>query len=337
MIYQLLDRFPGISCAHMDAAGHKTTEYYGLADQETRTPVDEHTIFPASSMSKFVTAICLMKLHEERFIDIDAPVNTWLKTWKLLTPDGQESNATVRALMGHTAGITDGEDGFYGLRRGDPEISLTDILEGRTAYNNRPVRAEKPQGAACEYSDAGYCVLQLLVQDVTGMAFEDAAQAIVFDRLRLNDTFYATPKNLAHFETAKAMATGYDGDGMPIPGRFLPCPDLAGAGLWSTPKEMLTIAQEFVAALGGRSDFLQEASARAMATPAEQFPWAGLGLFINSDDTLMTQGWGENGQSMMKMNCRTGAISVVMTNRNPEMDQSESGIEWLVNRHLILF
>ena len=48
----------------------------------------------------------------------------------------------------------------------------------------------------------------------------------------------------------------------------------------------------------------------------------------------MTQGWGEHGQCMMKMNCRTEAISVVMTNRNPEMDQSESGVEWFVNKRL---
>ena len=47
------------------------------------------------------------------------------------------------------------------------------------------------------------------------------------------------------------------------------------------------------------------------------------------------QGWGENGQCMMKMNCRTGAISAVMTNQNPDMGQSESGVEWLVNRNLV--
>lgn len=57
--------------------------------------------------------------------------------------------------------------------------------------------------------------------------------------------------------------------------------------------------------------------------------------FIAEEDVLMTQGWGENGQCMMKMNCRTGAISVVMTNRNPNMEQSESGVEWLVNRNLV--
>ena len=134
MLKQMLDRFPGIGCAYMDGAGKVTTEYYG---------VDENTVFPAASMSKFVTALCLMKLHEDRVIDIDAPVNAWLQQWKLRTPDGQESDAAIRSIMSHTAGIVDGEDGFYGECS---EISLMDILEGRTAYNNRPVRGDdQPQ------------------------------------------------------------------------------------------------------------------------------------------------------------------------------------------------
>lgn len=72
-----------------------------------------------------------------------------------------------------------------------------------------------------------------------------------------------------------------------------------------------------------------------MAKPVDKFPWTGLGVFIGGEDILITQGWGENGQCMMKMNCRTGGISAVMTNRNPEMEQSESGVEWLVNRNFI--
>lgn len=334
MLEQIINRFPGISCAYVDATGKETTEYYGVCDKEKNILVDEDTIFPACSMSKFVTAICLMKLHEEKVIDIDAPVNNYLRQWKLLTTEGKESDATIRALMCHTAGIIDGEDSFYGLRRNDSEVRLLDILEGKTTYNNRPVRAEKPQGTAFEYSDAGYCVLQLLVQETTGRAFEDAVKEILFDKLYLENAFFASPGNLAYFETNKMMATGYDGDNLPIVGRFPSCPDLAGSGLWSTPKEMLTIAKEFVAAFNGRSDFLQEKSAKEMAKPVDKFSWTGLGVFVAGEDMLMTQGWGEHGQSMMKMNCCTGAISVAMTNRNPEMEQLESGVEWLVNKNL---
>jgi CubicO group peptidase (beta-lactamase class C family) len=293
--------------------------------------VDEDTIFPACSISKFVTAICVMKLQEQRAIDIDVPVNNYLRQWKLRTTDGSESDATIRALLCHTAGVIDGEDAFYGLRRNDPDISLLDILEGRTSYNNRPARAEKSFGTAFEYSDAGYCVLQLLVQEVTGMSFDDAARMLVFDALELKNTFFASRKNVKYYEANLTMATGYDGEGLPLPGKYPYQPDLAASALWSTPKELLAIAKAFIEAYHVRSTFLQEASAREMTKPVEKFPWTGLGLFFAGEDTLMSQGWGENGQCMLKMNVRTGAAAVVMTNRNPEVDQSESKVEWLVD------
>ena len=128
------------------------------------------------------------------------------------------------------------------------------------------------------------------------------------------------------------MAAGYGEDGMPIPGKFPQVPDLAASGLWSTPKELLMIAKEFVKALHGEGSILQPESAREMAKPVKNFPWTGLGIFTGGEDVLVSQGWGENGQCMMKMNCRTGEISVVMTNRNPGVGQAESGVEWLVNR-----
>lgn len=330
MIQKIMDRFPGISCAWLDAAGKETTETYGFADRESRTAVDQTTVFPACSISKFITALCVMKLHEQKRIDIDLPVNRFLRQWKLRTADGRESDTDIRSILCHTAGIRDGEEAFYGLRRGDPEISLTDILEGRTTYNNRPVRTEKPRGEAFEYSDAGYCILQLLVQEVTQKPFEQTAREMLFDPLGLRGTFFATPANTARYEDR--MATGYDDSGRPIPGKFPQVPDLAASGLWSTPRELLAIAKGFLKALNGENSFLQPESAREMAKPVKDFPWTGLGVFTGGEGMLVSQGWGENGQCMMKMNCRTGEIAVVMTNRNPGTDQAESGVEWLADR-----
>ena len=330
MKQQIIERFPGISCAWMDAGGKTATECYGVADREKRIPVDSSTVFPACSISKFITAICIMKLHEQKLLDVDMPVNQYLQQWKLLTADGKESDAAIRSILYHTAGIVDGEDSFYGLRAGDPEISLTDILEGRTSYNSRPVRAEKPQGTAFEYSDAGYCVLQLLIEDVTHKAFDESVRDILFDPLGLSSTFFATPGNIARYESR--MAAGYDDNGLPVPGGFPPVPDLAASGLWSTPKELLSIAEEFLKAFHGESSFLQAESAREMTIPAKDFPWTGLGVFNGGENILSSSGWGENGQCMMKTNCRTREISVVMANWNPGIDQAESGIEWLADR-----
>ena len=332
MKQQIIDRFPGISCAWADAAGKEITEYYGFADREGHVSVDEKTAFPACSISKFVTAICVMKMQELGIINIDRPVNRYLKQWRLPTADGTESDASIRSILSHIAGIADGDDSFYGLRRGDPEIGLMDILEGRTSYNNRPVRAEKPEGTAFEYSDAGYCVLQLLMQEVMHKDFDGIVRELLFEPLGLTGSFFATPGNIARFENR--MASGYDENGQLIPGRFPQVPDLAASGLWSTPKELLVTAKEFVAALYGESSLLRAESAREMANPVKGFPWTGLGVFTGGEDLLVSQGWGEHGQCMMKMNCRTREISVVMTNRNPGVDQAESGIEWLADRAL---
>ena len=326
---QVLARFPGISCAWTDAAGCLHTECHGLADVEQGIPVTEHTIFPACSMAKFVTALLVMKLHEQQRINIDAPVNTALRTWKLRRPDGNEGNATIRHLLCHTAGVMDGEDGFYGLRWEDASVSLLDVLEGRTAYNNRPARTEKAPGTSFEYSDAGYCVLQLLVEDATGMSFADAAKALVFEPLGLENIFFAAREHLADHEAC--LATGYDGNGQPIPGRYPFQPDLAASALWASPKAMLTLGRTFVAACRGENDFLQQSLAQEIAAPVAAFPWTGLGIFTQSENRLMSQGWGENGQCMLKMNLRTGTVAVVMTNRNPEVDQAESGVEALVD------
>ncbi len=324
--------FTGIGCAWTDADGKTTAEYYGVADRESNTPVNGETIFPACSISKFITAICVMILHEQGAMDIDRPVNQYLQQWKLRTLDGSESNTSIRSVLCHTAGIVDGDDAFYGLRRNDPEISLVDILEGKTAYNNRPVRAEKPQGEAFEYSDAGYCVLQQMLQEIMQKPFDDIARDILFDPLGLHSTFFVTPGNMACFENR--MATGYDEAGQPIPGRFPPVPDLAASGLWSTPEELVIIAKEFMEAYNGRSSFLQQKTVQEMVKPAEKFPWAGLGLFIGENDMLISRGWGENGQCMLKMHGPTGEIAAVMTNRNPGVDQQASGVEWLADREL---
>lgn len=333
-IKTIKERFIGISSAYLDSSESISVEYAGLADKEENIAVDENTVFPACSISKFITALCIMRICELDLINIDEPANNYLSRWKLRTLDGRESEATVRSLLTHTAGIIDSEDGFYGLRRNDPQIGLIDILDGKTSYNNRPAREEKTPGTEFEYSDAGYCVLQMLIEDITQKSFEVFAKENVFQPLDLKRTFFASLKNLEEYEKEFKLATGYDENGMPILGKYPQVPDLAASGLWSTPKELLMIAREFIKAFNGKSSMLIESSAREMAKPAKNYSWVGLGVFMSGENEITSRGWGENGQSMLKLNYVTGETAVVMTNQNPGVDQTESGIEALVNRKI---
>ena len=330
ILTNIINRFPGISCAYSDTAGDVTTKCFGFADKEENVPVDENTAFPACSISKFITAICVMKESEQGRIDIEKPVNLYLHRWKLLTPSGNESDATIRSLLSHTSGIIDGEDGFYGLRRSDSPVSLLDVLDGKTSYNNRPAREENPYGTEFEYSDAGFCVLQMLLEDLEQKPYETIADEYVFAPLNLNKTFFASLANLSDHEREIVMATGYDENGQVIPGKFPQMPDLAASGLWSSPKELLVIAKEFTKACNGEGSLLKADSALKMTAPSERFPWVGLGIFMDGENTLSISGWGENGQSRLKFNYRTGEAAAVMVNQNPGVEQSESGVAWLI-------
>lgn len=326
------NRFMGISFAYINKDGRIITEYEGYADKENNILVDEETIFPACSMSKFITAICVMMEHDKKVIDIDEPVNKYLKGWKLLTPNGNESDASIRLLSCHLSGVVDGEDGFYGLRRSDSIVSLIDVLEGKTSYNNKPVREEYAKGTVFEYSDAGYCILQLLLQEVNQKPFEEIANEYIFEPLNLNYTFFASKENVDYYENKYLMATGYDEEGLKIPGKYPQVPDLAAAGLWSTPKELIIIGKEFAKACNGESEMLTKGSAIEITMPVENFTWTGLGVFMGAENEIISRGWGENGQSMMKINYIIGEVAVVMTNQNPGVDQSESGIEDIINK-----
>ncbi len=328
---QIYERFTGVSCAYRDSAGREILKYGGVADKENNIPVDDCTAFPACSISKFVTALIVMKLQEQNQLNIDEPVNRYLHQWKLLTADGKESDATIRTILNHTSGIIDGDDSFYGLRRTNPEVGLLDVLEGRTPYNKRRAISEKQPGTEFEYSDEGYCVLQLMIQEIMQAGFEEVVTRYVFESLGLKKTFFASLKTIELREKEQNMASGYDSEGALIPGKYPQIPDLAASGLWSTPYELMKIAEEFSEAANGRSSFLRRESAREMIKPTENFSWVSLGLFLRGDDTVVSQGWGENGQSMLKLNFVTGEIAVVMINQNPDVDQTESGVEQLTS------
>lgn len=334
MIDNIIKRFPGVGCAYVEHNGDAGYEFYGFSDKESRTGVDERTIFHACSISKFITAICVMKLSEQGIIDIDKAANMYLSSWKLRGLNGEESDASIRRLLEHTAGIFDGEDGFYGHRMMDKEISVVEILEGTTAYNNRPAVVKQIPGTAFEYSDAGFCIIQLCLEDVSGKEFADLAKELVFDKLDLKDIFFGTRSHMDIFSRKGNLTTGYKGDDSPIEGKYSISPDLAASGLWSSPGDLLTIARDFAASINGHGRILSQKSVREMMKSPKKFSWVGLGLFKQGEDIIVSKGWGEDGQCMLKINCREDSIAVVMTNKDPEVPQEESGVEQLIDTYL---
>ena len=69
---------------------------------------------------------------------------------------------------------------------------------------------EKQPGTEFEYSDAGYCVLQLMIHEIMQCSFEEVVGKCVFEPLNLKKTFFASLENLELWEKSQNMAAGYD-------------------------------------------------------------------------------------------------------------------------------
>ncbi len=128
------------------------------------------------------------------------------------------------------------------------------------------------------YSGGGFTVMQQLMTDVAKQAFPEIVKSRVFDRLGLSRSTFVQPLPVAAHGDA---ATGHT-DGVPIAGKWRVHPELAAAGLWTTPTELARIIAELESALEGRSDLLLSApSAREMLTA--QKTGFGLGFAVEGE------------------------------------------------------
>ena len=153
--------------------------------------VDENTLFATASFSKWITALAVMSLVEQGEVDLDMPVANYLTRWQL--PDSEYDNdaVTIRRLLSHTAGLTDGL-GFGDYLRNEPLPSLEQELSNPRASAGREVKITvgREPGAEFLYSGGGYLLLQLLVEEVSAVEFTDYVSQAVLDPMAMDRSTY---------------------------------------------------------------------------------------------------------------------------------------------------
>ena len=180
------------------------------------TPVDRDSLFQVASLSKWVTALGVMSLVEAGRVDLDAPVETYLKRWRLPASEFDNRGVTVRRLLSHTAGLTDGL-GYGGFKPGQPVQPLVESLTGAADASpgaDGAVKVGLPPGSQWRYSGGGYALLQLMIEDVTGETFADYMKRTVLVPLNMNRSTFVLPETgvagLAEFyDTQGGRATHY--------------------------------------------------------------------------------------------------------------------------------
>lgn len=167
--------------------GGKTFEEFYIGNE---TP-DEDTIFATASMSKWITAWGVMKLVQDRKIDLDAPVSTYLTRWQLPETEFDNEGVTVRRLLSHMSGLNDGL-GFADYGADEVVPPLTRTLSGPRASSGNPVKIAVgvEPGSEFQYSGGGYLILQLLIEEVSGETFQDYMWQSLFRPLGMTRSTY---------------------------------------------------------------------------------------------------------------------------------------------------
>jgi CubicO group peptidase (beta-lactamase class C family) len=241
----------------------------------------DSTVFQAASISKPVAALVALRLVAQGMLCLDGDVNDFLTSWRL--PDGHGMPpVTVRNLLCHGGALT--VSGVPGYEQGDVLPSLTAILDGRAPANTPTVRRDGPPGREHRYSGGGYVVLQQLLQDVTARPFADLAAELVFEPARMTAATYAQP------QSSDAAAAHVEGREV----AWHVHPELAAAGLWCTPTDLIYFAKAIQAAVAGDAGaLLPRELALEMVTP--QVDDFGLGLRLSGDG--MTQRFSHGGHN----------------------------------------
>jgi len=189
---------------------------------------------------------------------------------------------TLRELLTHTGGIS--VHGFPGYPAGAAVPSLAQVLDGSKPANTAAIRIEKAPGTEWNYSGGGFTVMQQALIDATHEPFPKLIASTVLGPIGMEHSTYEQPLPVALRSNA---AVPYAVGGKPVEGGAHTYPEMAAAGLWTTPSDLALYVLEVQNSLVGKSHHVLDTKmTRAMLTPGKN-KW-GLGVETGGSDAALT-------------------------------------------------
>ena len=277
---------PGVSVAVVDNFDVAWAKGFGVRKMGERAALQMDTPFQAASISKPAFALAVMRLCQDKRIDLDADIRTYLKSWQLPEgDDGWAPRVNLRQLLSHTAGTT--VHGFPGYPAGGAWPSLAQILDGALPANTPPVFVDLIPGMQFRYSGGGTTIAQLAVTDLLGLSFPDLMRELVLAPLRMENSSYEQPPSS---RLADRAAVGHPFNGIPMPERWHVYPEMGAAGLWTTAGDLVRLGAALMRGLRGEVTALglTQESLAAMLRPqlpdqTESSEFVGLGWFCEGE------------------------------------------------------
>lgn len=176
-------------------------EAYGIADIDEERPLKTSSIFNLASVSKQVTALCIMMLAERGVIDYDEPITNYLSELPY-------EEVTIRHLLQHTSGLPAYEDVLEEYWEGDEDEDFITNDELIALYAENELELDSAPGRKYEYSNTGYVFLASIVERASEVSFEDFVRKGIAEPLGLENFFAFRRPN----KPPKRVVQGFTGE-----------------------------------------------------------------------------------------------------------------------------
>jgi D-alanyl-D-alanine carboxypeptidase len=267
----------------------------GTADRSTTTiargqrPDRVHAAdrFRIASISKVLTATVVLQLVEEGKLKLDQPVARQLADYVgVRVRDPGVAAITVRQLLAHTSGLSTHDDLFFGQGADSCPTAARIGLTGTLLA---------PPGTRYLYSNLGFCLLGLLIEQVTGRPYEEEVRKRLLEPLDI---------------TGMRMAATFDRNAGDVAHPSVPTRNymevLGPAGAWvATPADLVKLVDSLDPSKPGwhplstRTLELMRRPARKVRYAHPDDHWYGLGLIVSADGSFGHTGTIENTHAMV--------------------------------------
>ncbi|MEM1002324.1 MAG: serine hydrolase domain-containing protein [Bacteroidota bacterium] len=227
----------GISVAVINNGQIDWSKAYGVLKAGEAKKVTTTSLFQCASIGKVISTLAALQLVEDNLISLDENINNKLKRWAIEENDlTKETPVTLRHLLTHSSGLTD-EYGFPGYRPGDNIPNVIQILNGENPSNTKKsLEIKTTPGQVEHYSGAGYLIIQILIEDLSGKSFVDYVQEKILLPFEMNNTTYDDRPDI---NMGKVIASGHRSIGKALKKKdYHIYPEKAAAGPWTTAEDL---------------------------------------------------------------------------------------------------
>jgi len=292
-------KFNGVALLSSDS--FFTCLHEGLRVNGAADSIQLNDQFQLASLSKPITALGLLRLVDESIIELDEPVMTYL--WDFPYPE-----ITVRSLLNHTSGMGNYiyvTDSLW--NNPDSFMSNHDVYE---LLRCEQVPTYYPAHKRFDYCNTNYALIPILIEEVSGMPFQEYMRLRVFEPLGMFSTYYYQPEDAPSYNVQ-----GHYPDGS-LKKPFYLDAVVGDKSLYSSVFDLYKLFEELKYPTLISSELLKEAMSIEAKTRSNSY--YGLGWRIkpmeDGDTLVYHNGWWRGFRSYFWMSQKHKKVAIILTN-----------------------